>query len=205
MELQGLLFLCTFFVVVASCKQQEQNVTDLQRIKPQIFRPHTLLFLLLSLLLFSAWRTRQYLHAQSSTSSLCWANLTRPWRKKWVAVTLWPCSRVRERRGARSIHYVNMSTQSALTRLCEMNAYTDVKNTQQRWRKNGVLQTPCSSTVEFPGWFKFLIKTGVLCDVWYTCCASTSSHYNLLWFRFFSFFLRLFSFPPCVAFLTVGC
>lgn len=54
MELQGLLFPCTFFVVVASCKQQEQNVTDLQRIKPQIFRPHTLLFLLLSLLLFSA-------------------------------------------------------------------------------------------------------------------------------------------------------
>lgn len=67
-------------------------------------------------------------------------------------------------------------------------------------RTNRVLQTPCSSTVEFVGWFKFLIKTGMLCDVWYTCCASTSSHYNLLWFRFFFFFYDYFNFPHALHF-----
>lgn len=134
----------------------------------------------------------QYLHVRSSTSSLCWAN-ERTWlgreAKNWLQ---WRCNlaRLKKGRSTCSIHYVNRSTQSALTELCEMNAYTDVKNARKRWRKNGALQTRhlVSPPLNLPGDLSSLSK--LACFVMYDILAVLVRALIItsVWFRLFFFF-----------------
>lgn len=99
-----------------------------------------------------------------------------------------------------------MSTQSALTKLCEMNAYTDVKNTRKRWRKNGVLQTRhlVSPPLSLPGDLSSLSK--LACFVMYDILAVlvraliiTSLWFRLSFFFFFSTYCY-FRFPHLLHF-----
>lgn len=207
-EPQGLLFVHPFLLLLHPANKRSKTLPACSA-SSHNFLGHThCYFFYYRYYYFSSWRMRQYLHVRSSTSSLCWAN-ERTWlgreAKNWLQ---WRCNlaRLKKGRSTCSIHYVNRSTQSALTELCEMNAYTDVKNARKRWRKNGALQTRhlVSPPLNLPGDLSSLSK--LACFVMYDILAVLVRALIItsVWFRLFVFFFFwhtvIFISPICCIF-----